>query len=287
MATVISLVGFATGCDNDKTDNNESTTVAGTTATAEATETTAPTKPSVENASTDAAKKFFEEELLQKNNNGFSDIVYMLNEPEKTRATWLITPQFEDFSKAEYDAVIYPELSDRKYSDVVNEAEFAELKGDGTKASEWFFINGDELNTLFDSVFEKGRFTVNDLLGTNEDDRITSKGFYVYKDEAEYNMYYTYYVNYRHVAHEGDKVILKVNLISAVEVSATPGYVGVCEFDSLRSLGRLTLAENEMPEDFTFDEVADQLYINTDTLNEYTFTFIETADGYRLHSFEK
>ena len=277
-ATVISLVGFTTACDNDTT--TEVTTT-------EAATTNEVTKAPVEDASTEAAKKFFEEELLQKNNNGFADIMWMLYEPQKVRATWLITPYFEDFSDAEYDEIIIPDLSDRKYSDVVNEEEFAALKGDGKQVNEWFFVSGDEVNALFDSVFEKGRFTVKDLLGTNEDDRITSKGFYMYKGEPDYNMYFTYYVNYRYVTHEGDKIILKVNLISAVELSATPGYVGVCEFDSLRSLGRLELGEEEMPEDYTFDTVQKQLCFDKDSLNEYTFIFVETPDGIRLHSFEK
>lgn len=277
---VVSLVAFTSGCDNEQAEENTTTTASADTTT----DSAEPTKKPVQDEVSEAGKAYFNE-LLVEHNNSFGDLVSMLVAPEKARATWLVTPWYEDFSSAEYDAVIIPEISGRKYSDVVSEDEFAELQGNG-EANYWFFIDGAEINALFDEVFEKGRFNVRDLLGTNESDRITSKNFYVYKDEAEYNRYYTYYVNYRYVSHEGDKVVLKVNLISAVEISATPGYVGVCEFNTQRNLGRLTLAEGEMPEHFNFDEVQEKLGFNADTLNEYTITLIQTDDGFRLHSFE-
>ncbi len=282
LVSVISLVAFASGCDNTRNEGNVTST---TDVTADTTASTEPTKAPVEDEVSEAGKAHFEE-MLKNYNNSFIDLVSMLVAPEKARATWLVTPYYENFADAEFDAVIIPELSDRKYSDVVNEEEFAELKGDGKTASNWFFVDGKDINALFDQVFEKGRFTAEDLLGSSEDDRITSNGFYMYKEEPDYNRYYTYYVNYRYVSHEGDKVILKVNLISAVEISATPGYVGVCEFNTQRSLGRLTLAEGEMPEHYTFDTVKEQLKFDADTLNEYTFTLIETEDGFKLHSVE-
>ena len=282
LVSVVSLVAFASGCDNTRNEGNVTST---TEVTAETTVSTEPTRAPVEDQVSDAVKVHFEE-MLKEYNNSFIDLISMLVAPEKARATWLVTPHYENFADAEYDKVIIPELSDRKYSDVVNEEEFAKLKGDGKTASYWFFIDGKDINGLFDQVFEKGRFTAEDLLGSNDDDRITSKGFYMYKDEPDYNRYYTYYVNYRYVSHEGDKVILKVNLISAVEISATPGYVGVCEFNTNRNLGRLNLAEGEMPEHYTFDTVKKQLEFNEDSLNEFTFTFIETEDGFKLHSVE-
>ena len=282
LVSVVSLVAFASGCDNTRSEGNVTST---TDVTADTTVSTEPTKAPVEDQVSDAGKAHFEE-MLKEYNNSFIDLVSMLVAPEKARATWLVTPHYENFADAEYDKVIIPELSDRKYSDVVNEEEFAALKGDGKAASNWFFIDGKDINGLFDQVFEKGRFTAEDLLGSNEDDRITSKGFYMYKDEPDYAMYYTYYVNYRYVSHEGDKIILKVNLISAVEISATPGYVGVCEFNTNRNLGRLNLTEDEMPEHYTFDTVKEQLEFNEDSLNEFTFTFIETEDGFKLHSVE-
>ena len=282
LVSVISLVAFASGCDNTGNEGNVTST---TDVTAETTATPEPTKAPVEDEVSDAGKAHFEE-MLKEYNNSFIDLICMLVAPKKARATWLVTPHYEDFAEAEYDAVILPDLSDRKYSDVVSEEEFAELKGDGKAASNWFFIDSKDINTLFDQVFEKSRFTTEDLLGSNEDDRITSKGFYMYKDEPDYNMYYTYYVNYRYVSHEGDKVVLKVNLISAVEISATPGYVGVCEFNTNRNLGRLRLAEGEMPEHYTFDTVKEQLEFDEASLNEFTFTLIETEDGFKLHSVE-
>ncbi len=279
LVSVVSLVAFGSGCDNTKNEDDTTTTKTEPVITT----SNEPTRAPVEDEVSDAGKAHFEE-MLKKYNNCFNDLVCMLVNPQKARATWLVTPNFEDFADAEYDKVIIPELSDRKYSDVVNEEEFAKLKGDGETVSEWFFIDGKDINALFDQVFEKGRFTVNDLLGSNPEDRITSKGFYMYKDEPDYNMYYTYYVNYRYVSHEGDKVIIKVNLISAVEISATPGYVGVCEFNTNRNLGRLNLAEGEMPEDYTFDTVKEQLKFSEDSLNEYTFTLVETEDGFKLRS---
>ncbi len=282
---MINIVVFTSGCDNTGDESNTITTVTTVTETAEPTASPEPTKVPVEDQVSEEGKAYFEG-LLKEYNNSFIDLVSMLVAPEKARVTWLLTPHYEDFATADYNAVIIPEMSTRKYSDVVSEEEFAELKGDGKTANYWFFVDGAEINALFDQVFEKGRFTIKDLLGSNEDDRITSKGFYMYKDELDYNMYYTYYVNYRYVSHEGNKVILKVNLISAVEISATPGYVGVCEFNTNRNLGRLTLAEGEMPEHYTFDTVKEQLEFNEDSLNEYTFTLIETEGGLRLHSVE-
>ncbi len=287
LISVVTLVGFASGCDNN-TDIDDTTTTQTTEATTEATTiATEPTKAPVQDEMTEAGKAFFNE-LLVEHNNSFIELIRMLVDPQNVNATWLITPQYEDFSAAQYDAVIYPELSQAKYSDVVNEEEFAELKGDGKAANYWFFINGADIDGLFNQVFEKNRFTTKDLMGGNDVEKITSKGYYMFQREKEYNRYYTYYVNYRYVEHVDNKVILKVNLISAVEISATPGYVGVCEFNTQKNLGRLALNHDigEMPEDFTYEKVKEQLDFNEDSLKEFTFTLIETAEGLRLYSVE-
>ncbi len=288
LVSLISIVSFATGCDNDATVDETTTAPTAVTTTEETTSgITEPTKAPVEDEMTQAGRAFFDS-LLVKQNNSFIELVRMLVDPHNVNVTWLVTPQYEDFSQAEYGAVIYPELSQLKYSDVVNEQEFAELKGDGKTASWWLFVNGADINALFDEVFAKGRFTANDLVGSNQVEKMTSKGFYMYQQEPEYNRHYTYYVNYRSVEHIDNKVILKVNLISAVEISATPGYVGVCEFNTQKNLGRLNLdhEKNQMPEDFTYDKVKKQLGFDEASLQEYTFTLIETEDGLRLHSFE-
>ena len=287
LISVVTLVGFASGCDNN-TDIDDTTSTQTTEATTEATTiATEPTKAPVQDEMTEAGKAFFNE-LLVEHNNSFIELIRMLVDPQNVNATWLITPQYEDFSAAQYDAVIYPELSQAKYSDVVNEEEFAELKGDGKAANYWFFINGADIDGLFNQVFEKNRFTTKDLMGGNDVEKITSKGNYMFQREKEYNRYYTYYVNYRYVEHVDNKVILKVNLISAVEISATPGYVGVCEFNTQKILGRLELNHDigEMPEDFTYEKVKEQLDFNEDSLKEFTFTLIETAEGLRLYSVE-
>ena len=287
LISVVTLVGFASGCDNN-TDIDDTTSTQTTEATTEATTiATEPTKAPVQDEMTEAGKAFFNE-LLVEHNNSFIELVRMLVDPQNVNATWLITPQYEDFSAAQYDAVIYPELSQAKYSDVVNEEEFAELKGDGKAANYWFFINGADIDGLFNQVFEKNRFTTKDLIDCNDVEKITSKGYYMFQREKEYNRYYTYYVNYRYVEHVDNKVILKVNLISAVEISATPGYVGVCEFNTQKNLGRLELNHDigEMPEHFTYEKVKEQLGFNEDSLKEFTFTLIETAEGLRLYSVE-
>ncbi len=247
---------------------------------------TAQTSTTTEADSAIQTSKAYFNGFLKRYNNSMSELVRMVYDPQNVRADWLADGLCINFSKVEsFNDVIAEDVSQLKFSDIMSEDEFSELKGNGTQSNFWFIYDTAKLNALFDAVYGKGKFTAQSLLGGEKADMITTKGYYLYNSLPDYAANYTYYVNYRSVEHIGNKIKLKVNLIFSVESDFNSECINVFEFNTQNTVCEIPL-DSAKPSDYTYKSLKDEFGFDESKLNEFTVVLTETADGLRFETIE-